>query len=201
MALASSFISPVSNGRQFDDFENSGSRARLRSMNDGMNKFFKTLMHPDQEDEEGDERAEVAKAANILQIGEFQLLQLAYHAWFDEDLPKVMVDKLFIDYMLRDEVPYWARQYARRILRDDPKGLINANDPAYHRYDHDYVTHVPQGVKRFTLAALLLFAIVAGGIWMSDRVAHQSGAVLPPYFDDKDLPKSKWRGKGVGPGS
>ena len=75
-------------------------------MNDGMNKFFKTLMHPDQEDEEGDERAEVAKAANILQIGEFQLLQLAYHAWFDEDLPKVMVDKLFIDYMLRDEVPY-----------------------------------------------------------------------------------------------
>ncbi|MCH7542778.1 MAG: hypothetical protein IIB65_03995, partial [Proteobacteria bacterium] len=44
-----------------------------------MSNLFQTLMRPDRE--ESEQRAEVARAANLLQLGEFQLLQLAYHDW------------------------------------------------------------------------------------------------------------------------
>jgi len=40
--------------------------------------FFETLIHPDREELENAERVLVCRAANVLQIGEFQLLQLAY---------------------------------------------------------------------------------------------------------------------------
>ena len=43
-----------------------------------MTGFFQTLIQPDRE--EHPERALIARAANLLQVGEFQLLQLAYHA-------------------------------------------------------------------------------------------------------------------------
>lgn len=38
--------------------------------------LLKTLFNP--EHDEHPERAEIARAANLLQVGEFQLLQLAY---------------------------------------------------------------------------------------------------------------------------
>ena len=41
-------------------------------------KFFKALLRPDREELESKEKAVISAAANLLQIGEFQLLQLAY---------------------------------------------------------------------------------------------------------------------------
>ena len=61
------------------------------------------------------ERLVVISAANQLQVGEFQLLQLAYKEWFGEDLPEALVSKLFTSYMLHNYVPHWARHYARRM--------------------------------------------------------------------------------------
>ena len=45
-----------------------------------MKKFIRTLLRPDRE-ETNLGADEIARAANILQIGEFQLLQLAYKDW------------------------------------------------------------------------------------------------------------------------
>ena len=57
-----------------------------------MINFIKTLVRPDQE--EDPERTVVARAANILQVGEFQLLQLAYHDWYGQELPAALCDQL-----------------------------------------------------------------------------------------------------------
>ena len=53
--------------------------------------FFDVLLHPDREELEIGERALVGMAANILQVGEFQVLQLAYMEWFGKDLPEALV--------------------------------------------------------------------------------------------------------------
>ncbi len=58
-----------------------------------MINFIKTLIRPDQE--EDPERTVVARAANILQVGEFQLMQLAYHDWYGQELPAALCDQLF----------------------------------------------------------------------------------------------------------
>ena len=147
--------------------------------------LFQTLLRPDHE--ENPERTEVAKAANILQVGEFQLLQLAYFKWHGQDLPVALVDRLFTNYMLHSEVPHWVRHYARRIIEDAGQGVININDPWFHRYDHDYHTWVPQGLQRFCIAVAGLIIVVFGSIYMANRVVDSPTSMLPPYFEKKDL--------------
>ena len=77
-------------------------------------EFFQTLIRPDRE--ENSQRAEVCKAANHLQVGEFQFLQLAYREWHKDEMPEELSNSIFKSYMLRDEVPHWARHYGRRII-------------------------------------------------------------------------------------
>ncbi len=108
--------------------------------------FFETLLHPDREEDE--ERAKISHAANLLQVGEFQLLQRAHRKWFNKDLPEALVARLFTAYMLRNEVPHWARHYARRIVELDGLGKLDEQELSYHRYDVDYRTYVPKGLQR-----------------------------------------------------
>ncbi len=146
--------------------------------------LFETLIHPDRE--EHPERAEVARAANLLQIGEFQLLQLAYKDWFGTDIPTGESDRLFGAYMMHNQVPSWARHYARRILGLDAAGMLDDRDPAYHRYDSNYRTkRLPDGVRRFCAASAMIVFVLGGGIWLSHLTAGHTSQILPPYFSDK----------------
>jgi len=147
--------------------------------------FFETLIRPDKEEQT--ERAEVARAANFLQVGEFQLLQLAYKEWHGQDLPEALVDRLFAAYMLHNEVPHWARQYARNILRLEEQGRLDDLDPKYHRYDADYHTHVPGGVRRFFAAAAVLVLCLGGSLLFAELATGDSTSVLPPYFERDEL--------------
>lgn len=147
--------------------------------------FFETLIHPDKE--EDPERAVVAQAANLLQVGEFQLLQLAYKDWFGEAMPKALVDNLFHTYMLYNEVPHWARQYARKIIADEGRGELDDLDPGYHVYDADYHTFVPDGVRKFIVATSILVICIGGGIWVANLAAGEALSVLPPYFESKEF--------------
>ena len=154
-----------------------------------MKGFFRTLMRPDRE--EDPERTVVAQAANILQVGEFQLLQLAYDDWYGRELSEAMTDRLFEAYMLHGEVPHWAREYALRIIRQDEIDLIDGNDPAYHRYDREYVTHVPRGVRHFTLACLLLASVMVVSILVGHLAGSKATSILPPYFEEEQLRPSR----------
>ena len=149
-------------------------------------KLVKTLLRPDRE--EDPERTVVARAANVLQVGEFQLLQLAYRDWYGQELPQALCDRLFQAYMLHGEIPTWARHYARNILDFAERGLIDPDDSYYHRYDREYVTHVPQGVKQFTLASVLLVSVLALCILIGELAAGEGASLLPPYFDNRDFP-------------
>ena len=151
-----------------------------------MKDFIKTLLRPDQE--EDPERNIIARAANILEVGEFQLLQLAYRDWHGQELPVALCDRLFQAYMLHNEIPTWARHYARRIIEDGESGLIDHSDPFYHRYDREYVTHVSNGARRFTIASMILAVVLVGSIFAGHFAVGEGGSVLPPYFDKDDFP-------------
>lgn len=149
--------------------------------------FFETLIRPDREELEMADRMVVSTAANFLQVGEFQFLQLAYREWFDQDMPEALVDKLFTDYMLHNEVPHWARHYARLVLTREQQGTLDDNDPAYHRYDNDYHTEVPQGVRRFCIASGILAFLFATSVLLAEMAVDEPTTLLPPYFDRKEL--------------
>ena len=149
--------------------------------------LWETLLNPEYEEQEMKERLTVISAANQLQIGEFQLLQLAYREWHNEDLPEALITKLFKSYMLHNRVPHWARHYARHIIDGYERGELDDNAPRFHRYDHEYHTSVPQGVQRFCVAAGGVIIVVFGSIYVANQVVDSPTSLLPPYFEEKDL--------------
>ena len=151
--------------------------------------FFETLIRPDKE--EHTERAEVARAANLLQVGEFQVIQLAYKEWFGRELPEALVDRLFAAYTFRNDVPFWARQYARNILRLEDQGDLDDMNPAYHRYDSDFRSEAaPGGVLRFCMAVGFVALCLGGGIMIAETATGNGTSVFPPYFDRDELRSS-----------
>ena len=147
--------------------------------------FFQTLMRPDRE--EDPERAEVVRAANLLQVGEFQFLQLAYRAWHRREMPDRMINRLFASYMLRNEVPHWAQHYAREILRRDAANILQPNDPLYHCYDVDYRGPASDGLRRFCLAASLVAMVLACSVLAGHFATDEGTSVLPPYFEKQEI--------------
>ena len=148
-----------------------------------------TLMRPDREDDP--DRGEVIQAANILQIGEFQFLQLAFTEWFGHDMPAHEVDGHFRSFAIRGETPGWAIRHARRIIDWDARGLLAANNPDFHRFDNMHYSQIPRGARRFAVAVACLALAVGGGLMISHLTVHKGTSILPPYFDEQDLPQTQ----------
>lgn len=146
-----------------------------------MSAFWRTLVKPDFDDDP--EKSLIAKAANILQIGEFQLIQLAYHAWHGCDMQSDELDRLFAPYMLHNDVTPWMRHYARSIIGGFERGKIDIDDPAFHRYDNDYVSKAPHGLRPFIIACVVVSLVVFGSLWISQLSIEEGGSVFPPYFE------------------
>ena len=82
-----------------------------------MKNLIKTLIKPDWD--ENPKRTEILHAANLLQIGEFQLIQLAYKVWYRENLLEDKINNIFSEYMITGIIPIWVTSYARDILKLD----------------------------------------------------------------------------------
>ena len=147
--------------------------------------LLKTLLRPDHEDDP--ELAQIAQAANILQVGEFQFLQLAYREWHAVDIPETAMDGLFKQYMLNGEVPFWARSYARRIVELDDAGGLNDGDPRYHRYDCEFSARTPFDARSIFFALGLAVILAGGGVVIFNFEAGPNTSMFPPYFSEAEL--------------
>ena len=149
--------------------------------------FLKVLLRPDSEEAENAEQAVIVKAANLLQVGEFQFLQLAYREWFGDDIPDSAMDTLFKSYMLNGEVPFWARSYARRIVELDDAGGLNDGDPRYHRYDCEFSARTPFDARSIFFALGLAVILAGGGVVIFNFEAGPNTSMFPPYFSEAEL--------------
>lgn len=150
-----------------------------------MTGFFETLIRPDKDDDS--ECSEIAQAANLLQIGEFQLLQLAYFSWHGQEMSEKESNATFRTYMIGALVPPWARHYARQIIAKAERGDLDDADPKFHRYDSEYFQAVPLGARRLATAIACLVLVVGGGILVGHLAPVDSTSILPPYFDEEEL--------------
>ena len=66
-----------------------------------MNGLVKTLIKPDWDD--NPKRSEIIHAANLLQIGEIQLIQLAYKGWYKKEFheDKITTAKFYFEKVLQ----------------------------------------------------------------------------------------------------
>ena len=98
--------------------------------------LLETLIKPDKDDHP--ERSKIIDAANLIQVGEFQFIQLAYKAWYKTELPDEKVNAIFSEYMLRNIIPIWVRYYADDIFKLYKANILNTESDKYHIYDHEF---------------------------------------------------------------
>ncbi|SVC24832.1 uncharacterized protein METZ01_LOCUS277686, partial [marine metagenome] len=89
-----------------------------------MNGLLKTLIKPDWDD--NPKRSEILHAANLLQIGEFQLIQLAYKVWYKENLLEDKINKIFSEYMITGIIPIWVTYYAKDIIKLEKANVLDS---------------------------------------------------------------------------
>lgn len=154
-------------------------------------KLLDTIFRPERE--ENPESTEIARAANELQVGEFQLLQLAHAHWHGRDMTEAEVTAAFSAYMLDGRVPNWARHYARKILEAAAVGRIDDADPHYHRYDEAYGSRISDGPRRFLAASFVVALVVGGGIGLGVYIDATSVSLRPPHIEPAHTPAGDQR--------
>jgi len=151
-----------------------------------MKGLLKTLIKPDWDD--SPKRSEIIHAANLLQIGEFQLIQLAYKVWYNRDLPEEKISKIFSEYMVSGIIPIWVTYYARDILKLDIAKKLNNHDSKYHVYDHEFGDYIPneQARKRRGVFYTIIIAFVfIASHYMAANYSEEPAGFYPPYIEKK----------------
>ena len=153
-----------------------------------MNGLIKTLIKPDWED--NPKRSEILNAANLLEIGEFQLIQLAYKAWYKEDLPEDKINKIFSEYMVTEIIPIWVTHYAQDILKLSKANVLDPDNEKYHVYEHEFGNYIPDEKKRRARGifyATIIGIVFIGSHYMAIKYVdiEESASFYPPYIEKK----------------
>ena len=151
-----------------------------------MNGLLKTLIKPDWDD--NPKRSEILHAANLLQIGEFQLIQLAYKIWYNENLPEDKINKIFSEYMVTGIIPIWVTYYAKDILKLDQANVLDSYNEKYHVYDHEfgaYIYNNQQRRKRGILYATIIAFVFIATNFMAANYIEESASFYPPYIEKR----------------
>ena len=151
-----------------------------------MKDFFQTLLKPDWDD--NPKKSEILLAANKLEVGEFQFLQLAYKEWHGHELPKTLVDNIFRGYTIRNNIPNWARHYARKIVHLDNVNKLNPQDPKYHVYDVEFGKPIgSKGLFKFIFSVLGITVFFLISFYLAIITVDEPATLLPPYFEKKNI--------------
>tara|TARA_B100000686_G_scaffold283816_1_gene306997 strand:- start:126 stop:617 length:492 start_codon:yes stop_codon:yes gene_type:complete len=151
-----------------------------------MNGLLKTLVKPDWDD--NPKRSEILHAANLLHVGEFQLIQLAYKVWYKSELPEEKISKIFSEYMVRGIMPIWVTYYAKDIIKLDSVKKLNSYADKYHIYDHEFGKYIDNEKQRrrrgIFYASIIAFVFIASHYMAANYVSMEEPADLfPPYLE------------------
>ena len=153
-----------------------------------MNGLLKTLIKSNWDD--NPKRSEILHAANLLQIGEFQLIQLAYKVWYRENLPENKINNIFSEYMITGIIPIWVTYYAKDIIKLDQADVLDSYNEKYHVYDHEFGTYIydeKQRRRRGVLyATIIAFVFIASHYMAINYVEdEESASFYPPYIEKR----------------
>ena len=151
-----------------------------------MRDFLRTLVKPDWDD--NPKRSKILHAANLLQIGEFQLIQLAYKVWYKEILPENKINKIFEEYMIRGIIPIWVTYYAKDIIKLDDANVLYSYDEKYHVYDHEFGEYIYDDThrkRRGIQYATIIILVFIFTHFMAANYVEEAASFYPPYIEKR----------------
>ena len=151
-----------------------------------MNGLLKTLIKPDWD--ESSKRTNILHAANLIQIGEFQLIQLAYKSWYGNDLPEEKINVIFNEYMVTGIIPIWVSDYANTIIKLDNANVLDSYNKKYHIYDHEFGQYISDEKQRKSRG--IFYTVIIGFIFIATHLiaiknVEEPAGFYPPYIEKR----------------
>ena len=70
-------------------------------------------------------------------MSEFAVFSDAYTAWYGKEASEKQIEKVFVQYLLENKVPFWVRNYARSRVQEE-YGLTSQADKDSRKYFNYY---------------------------------------------------------------
>ena len=123
-------------------------------------------------------------------VGEFQIFQLGYEDWYGREAEPSDLDAPFFAYLLENQISAWARHYARKIIKLDDSGELDANAAFFHRFDaasmkvapiDTFVTSKFGGIFPIIAFAALVAITMGGAIFLlHGTIPEAIPCIFPP---------------------
>ena len=95
----------------------------------------------------------VISAANYLEVSEFAIFSDAYSAWYGKKAPDEQMEKVFVQYLQENKVPFWVRNYARSRIQHEYMLTSQANEDS--RLAHNFL-YLASLIAEYVLLACYL---------------------------------------------
>ena len=125
--------------------------------------------------------ADVLEAAALLEVTEFELFRIAYRRWFHAEIDDTELERLYLPYMFKNQVPIWVRQLTRQVLKDaDRDGL----DPKTYGVMPKLLTMdmYNRGLRYCLWIAVILGTMLTGAVTVAELSPWYETCYFPPCY-------------------
>jgi hypothetical protein len=125
--------------------------------------------------------ADVLEAAALLQVTEFELFRIAYRQWHGREIADADLERYYLPYMFRSQVPSWVRQLTRQVIAEAEASRL---DPADYGVMPRQLTMdmYNRGLRYCLWLAVIFGTLLTGAATVAQLAPWYQSCYLPPCY-------------------
>jgi len=123
---------------------------------------------------------DVLRTSGLLGVSEFRVFELAYTHWYGVATDERAIERHFVPYMFREQVPPWVRAFTRKVLALEQAGTL---DPAGFGIEREQST--TRDLVSGLFSAVFIVAAMTVLVLLAKVTAERLGlaeCLFPPCF-------------------
>jgi hypothetical protein len=128
-----------------------------------------------------DDVAEVLEAAALLEVTEFELFRIAWRKWHGGEIGDTQLERHYLPYMFKSQVPVWVRGLARRVIADAEAGRL---EPTRYGVMPKPLTMdmYNRGLRCCLWIAVILGTLLTGAATVAELAPWYQSCYFPPCY-------------------
>jgi hypothetical protein len=125
--------------------------------------------------------ADVLEASALLQVTEFELFRTAWRRWHGGEIADADLERYYLRYMFRSQVPLWVRQLTRQVIAQAEASRLDAT--AYGVMPRQLTMDMYNRGLRYCLwIAMILGTLLTGAATVAELSPWHQSRCLPPCY-------------------
>ena len=125
--------------------------------------------------------ADVLEAAALLQVTEFEFFHLAYRRWYGAEIGDDGLERHYLPYMFKQQVPIWVRHLAREVIDRADQDML---DPRAFGVQPRPLTMdmYNRGLRAVLWIAVIMGTLLTGAATVAELMPWYQTCYFPPCY-------------------